>query len=177
MEIESGHAWNVCCPACKAPVRDTDRMCFECGAPLPTKVDIGVDLWNGEHCGLASPWLRWGAQIIDGIISYIPIMIMAFFTQIPGFTVVLFALLAFGWLVFYLLFADGFPGSGSWGKRMLGAAVIDERNGRPCTFWQSFVRNLCLLLLGPIDWLFIFGQKHQRLGDKAAHTLVVRVTR
>ena len=28
-------------------------------------------------------------------------------------------------------------------------------------------------LLGPIDWIFIFGDKHQRLGDKLAGTIVV----
>jgi uncharacterized RDD family membrane protein YckC len=54
--------------------------------------------------------------------------------------------------------------------------VIDSRNGSPCTFGQSFVRNLLLSILGLIDWLFIFGEKRQRLGDKAATTLVVKVT-
>jgi uncharacterized RDD family membrane protein YckC len=152
-------------------------MCFECGAPLPTKVDIGIDLWEGRRCGLASPWLRWGAQIIDGIISYIPVMVMAFFTRAPGAPAIIIALLSIGWFFFYLLFADGLPGSGSWGKHMLGAVVIDERTGRPCTFGQSFVRNIFLIVLGPIDWLFIFGQKHQRLGDKVAHTVVVRLAR
>jgi hypothetical protein len=28
-------------------------------------------------------------------------------------------------------------------------------------------------LLGPIDWIFIFGDRHQRLGDKIAGTIVV----
>jgi uncharacterized RDD family membrane protein YckC len=28
-----------------------------------------------------------------------------------------------------------------------------------------------------IDWVFIFGRKRQRLGDKAANTVVVKVAR
>jgi hypothetical protein len=27
--------------------------------------------------------------------------------------------------------------------------------------------------LGPIDWIFIFGERHQRLGDEAAGTIVI----
>jgi uncharacterized RDD family membrane protein YckC len=29
------------------------------------------------------------------------------------------------------------------------------------------------MILGPIDWIFIFGDRRQRLGDKAAGTIVV----
>jgi uncharacterized RDD family membrane protein YckC len=35
------------------------------------------------------------------------------------------------------------------------------------------VRNILLSILGPIDWIFIFGERRQRLGDKAAGTIVV----
>ncbi len=73
----------------------------------------------------------------------------------------------------YYLFADGLAGGQSIAKRWLGMAVVDARSGAPCTFWQSFVRNLLLAILGPLDWLFIFGGRHQRLGDKAASTIVV----
>ena len=50
---------------------------------------------------------------------------------------------------------------------------VDANSGAPCSFWQSFIRNLLLAVLGPIDWIFIFGERHQRLGDKAAGTIVV----
>jgi uncharacterized RDD family membrane protein YckC len=30
-----------------------------------------------------------------------------------------------------------------------------------------------LAILGPIDRIFIFGERHQRLGDKAAGTIVI----
>jgi uncharacterized RDD family membrane protein YckC len=75
--------------------------------------------------------------------------------------------------IFYILFADGFEGGQSYGKRVAHTAVIDATTGKPCTFGQSFLRNLLLTLLGIIDWVFIFGKKRQRLGDKAANTIVV----
>jgi uncharacterized RDD family membrane protein YckC len=75
--------------------------------------------------------------------------------------------------IFYILFADGFEGGQSYGKRVAHTAVIDATTGKPCTFGQSFLRNLLLGLLGIIDWVFIFGKKRQRLGDKAANTIVV----
>jgi uncharacterized RDD family membrane protein YckC len=59
-------------------------------------------------------------------------------------------------------------------KRVLGMVVLDAKTGAPCRVWQALVRNLTLALLGPLDWLFIFGARHQRLGDMAAGTVVVR---
>lgn len=44
--------------------------------------------------------------------------------------------------------------------------------GAPCSCGQSLARNLLLAVLGPIDWVFIFGERHQCLGDKLAGTIV-----
>jgi uncharacterized RDD family membrane protein YckC len=57
---------------------------------------------------------------------------------------------------------------------MLGMRVIDEKTRQPCTFWQSFVRNLSLHVLNIIDWIFIFGGSRRRLGDFLAGTIVVK---
>lgn len=76
--------------------------------------------------------------------------------------------------IFYILFADGLEGGQSYGKRIVHTACVDATTGAPCTFWQSFIRNLLLTLLGFIDWIFILGKKKQRLGDKAANTIVVK---
>jgi uncharacterized RDD family membrane protein YckC len=130
---------------------------------------------------LASPWLRLGGQLLDAIVVWAIILIAfgwAAFSDSDlhlsaGFAlpVVMMYLLAVG----YVLLADGLPGGQSLGKRVLKMTVIKERTGRPCSFVDSFVRNLLLAVLGPIDWLFIFGRKHQRLGDKAAGTLVLKI--
>jgi len=37
----------------------------------------------------------------------------------------------------------------------------------------SFIGLILGGLLGPIDWIFIFGERRQRLGDKAAGTIVI----
>jgi uncharacterized RDD family membrane protein YckC len=65
--------------------------------------------------------------------------------------------------------ADGLVG--------LDIRVVDAESRRPCSFGQSFIRNVCLSALGPIDWLFIFGERRQRLGDRAAGTNVVVAAR
>jgi uncharacterized RDD family membrane protein YckC len=94
---------------------------------------------------------------------------LAFGEQHP-FTVMFTGYLIFA---FYILFADGLPGGQSLGKRLLRTAVIQERTGQPCGWWRSFVRNFMLALLGPLDWVFVFGKRRQRLGDMAAGTIVV----
>ena len=39
------------------------------------------------------------------------------------------------------------------------------------------MRNLLLVLLGIIDWVFIVGDTRRRLGDRAAYTIVVKIDR
>lgn len=122
---------------------------------------------------LASRSNRLLGQIIDGFIGGAPFMAAAFLTAVlDGLGVVLVAGGVL-WSVFYYLFADGLPGGQSFAKRWLGMQVVDEVTRAPCTFGQSFIRNLLLAILGPIDWVFIFGDQHQRLGDKAAGTIVI----
>jgi uncharacterized RDD family membrane protein YckC len=75
---------------------------------------------------------------------------------------------------FYFLFADGFYGGQSYGKRAMKIAVVDASTGQPCTFMKSFIRNILYILLGIIDWIFIFGANRQRLGDMAANTIVIK---
>lgn len=122
---------------------------------------------------LASRSSRLFGQVIDGCIGAAPVIVGAGLTMIAGPAG--FVLMAGGvlWSVFYYLFADAFEGGQSYAKRWLGMQVIDATSGEPCTAGQSFIRNLLLAVLGPIDWIFIFGEQHQRLGDKAAGTIVV----
>jgi uncharacterized RDD family membrane protein YckC len=77
-------------------------------------------------------------------------------------------------LILYLFLADGLENGQSIGKKVMKISVVDTRTGVPCTFGQSFIRNV-VLMLGIIDWIFIFGEKRQRLGDKAANTMVIAV--
>jgi uncharacterized RDD family membrane protein YckC len=121
----------------------------------------------------ASRTSRLLGQFIDGCIAVAP---LALFLLIPSdypmggvFLIVGW----YGWVLFHVLLADSMDGGQSWGKRVAGTRVVDAISGAPCTLLQSFIRNILLSALGPIDWIFIFGERHQRLGDRAAGTIVI----
>lgn len=72
-------------------------------------------------------------------------------------------------------------------KQLLGMRVVDSRTGVPATFGQMVMRQVVWSLvlslgssvtggiLGIVDAFFVFGGTRQRLLDKMANTLVVRV--
>lgn len=124
---------------------------------------------------LASLWERWYGQFLDAVIYCFIIIVVVILATYAGLTevgVVIGIVLS----LLYYLFQDGLRNGQSYGKRIAKTMVIDSRNGSPCTFGQSFIRNLLIAILGFIDWIFIFGEKRQRLGDKLAKTLVVKGT-
>jgi uncharacterized RDD family membrane protein YckC len=121
---------------------------------------------------------RLMAQTLDALVALLPLLLVALLSmafdggESDVFSVIV--ILSLGFLIGYYLFADAMPGGQSLGKQMLGLAVIDERSHRPCSVAQSFVRNLPAPILGALDWVFIFGSRRQRLGDKIARTLVIQ---
>ena len=123
---------------------------------------------QGSRYQLASLFERWLGQFLDGLI-YLAIVLVGFLTNSTiGLAIGLIA------AILYLLFQDGLSNGQSWGKKIVKTKVIHSITATPCTFGQSFIRNLLLTMLSWIDWVFIFGWKRQRLGDKAARTLVVK---
>jgi uncharacterized RDD family membrane protein YckC len=126
-----------------------------------------------EELPYASRLNRLLGQILDGLVAAAPCIVAAIFASMNRFVGIVFMLAAAGWSFFYYFFSDGFSGGQSYGKRALGMHVIDAKTGAPCSFGQSFLRNILLAILGPIDWIFIFGERHQRLGDMAAGTVVI----
>ena len=130
-----------------------------------------------EDVDLASLPQRLAARFLDGIVVGLPVFALSFVgmriygtTAWPGGVLIAAAML---FAMMYVLFSDGLPGGQSLGKRWVGIRVVSIYTGTPCSFWQSFVRNILQSLLGPIDWIFIFGERRQRLGDKAAGTIVI----
>jgi uncharacterized RDD family membrane protein YckC len=111
-----------------------------------------------------------GAQLIDAFFAGAGV-VMSLFLGIVALPLLVLGIVA---AVAYLLLADGLPHGQSIGKRAINIAVIDRRTRKPCTYGQSFLRNFLLMLLGIIDWVFIFGHTRQRLGDMAADTAVAR---
>ena len=121
---------------------------------------------------LASRGNRLLGQLVDAFVAGVPFYVGVLLGNISSSLAAVTIGLGALWSGFYYLFADGFTGGQSLGKKWLGMYVVDEVTGEPCTFWKSFIRNV-LQVLGPLDWIFIFGDKHQRLGDKAAGTIVI----
>ncbi len=121
----------------------------------------------------ASRGARIGGQFLDGLIilaAFIPALVLMQVSERVGM-IALIPAVSFAFA--YYFFADAMKGGQSFGKRVANTAVVHAETRRPCSPGQSFVRNLLLYILGPIDWVFIFGERHQRLGDKLAKTIVV----
>jgi len=118
---------------------------------------------------MASIGARLACQILDSMVAFVPLVL----STIGGIPMVW--AMALG--VFYLLFADGFKNGQSYAKRLMGIAVVNATTGEPCTFFASFLRNVCLLLLGPLDSVLIFDEGRERLGDKIAKTIVITTRR
>ena len=121
---------------------------------------------------LASRTSRVLAQLLDGLIAFIPLALAFVVSAINETIGRPFVLAALVFAVGYYFFADGLPGGGSYAKQWMRLEVVDATTERPGTYWQSFIRNLLLAVLGPLDWIFIFGSRRQRLGDMAAGTIV-----
>jgi uncharacterized RDD family membrane protein YckC len=132
-----------------------------------------MQLEAAHRAQLASRLSRFLGQTIDGVVTAVPALtgvLLASVSDSMGDTYLIAGIAA---SIAYYFFADCLGEGQSYGKRLLGMYVVHEATGAPCTPAQSFVRNLLLAILGPIDWLFIFGSRHQRLGDLVARTLVV----
>ncbi len=130
-----------------------------------------------QDVDLATLPQRLAARFLDGIVVAIPVFALFFAGMrlfgTNGWPSGVLIAAAFLFAMSYTLFSDGLPGGQSLAKRMVGIRVVSAESGAPCTYWQSFVRNVIQALLGPIDWIFIFGERRQRLGDKAAGTIVI----
>ena len=73
-----------------------------------------------------------------------------------------------------LFFVDGFSDGQGPGKKLLSLQVLRLKNGKPCSFKDSFVRRLTSIFQ-PLDSLWTLGKQRQRMGDKFAETVVVKL--
>ena len=73
-----------------------------------------------------------------------------------------------------LFFMDGFSDGQGPGKKLLSLQVLQLKNGKPCTFKDSFIRRLTSIFQ-PLDSLWTFGKQRQRMGDKLTETVVVKL--
>ena len=72
-----------------------------------------------------------------------------------------------------LFLMDGFKNGQGLGKKLLSLQVLRLKDGKPCTFKDSFIRRLTSVFQ-PLDSLWTLGKNRQRMGDKFAETVVVK---
>jgi uncharacterized RDD family membrane protein YckC len=140
-----------------------------------------------ENAGVA---LRFVAVLLDSLIVFFPAGIVIGLLSGGGYAErgdgyanagvdlggnAFWLLLVLG--IAYYVFCEALAGA-TLGKRIVGIRVVGE-DGRPLTLEAAIIRNL----LRPVDGLFLYlvgavfaltSPRGQRLGDRAAHTLVVR---
>jgi len=68
---------------------------------------------------------------------------------------------------------DGFKNGQGLGKKLMSLQVLRLKDGKPCTFKDSFIRRLTSVFQ-PLDSLWTLGKKRQRMGDKFVETVVVK---
>ena len=73
-----------------------------------------------------------------------------------------------------LFFLDGFNNGQGPGKKLLSLQVRRLKDGKPCTMRDSFIRRLTSIFQ-PLDSFWTFGKRRQRMGDKLAETVVVKL--
>jgi uncharacterized RDD family membrane protein YckC len=141
----------------------------------------------GIHENVHVTGRRIVATIVDGLIfgALFTVMTMLFgsissvgFADWNGSMPALPSLLYGVIVVLYYILLEGYLGQ-TVGKMLLGIEVIREDNGEVPGLGGSTIRTLLRLIDGLFSYLVAFiavqiSGKNQRLGDMAAHTLVVR---
>jgi uncharacterized RDD family membrane protein YckC len=123
------------------------------------------------------------ATIVDGLIfgALYGVMALLFgvlFGGTNGFMQALPGVLCAVIVVLYYILLEGYLGQ-TLGKMLLGIKVVREDDGEVPGVGGATIRTLLRLVDGLFDYLVAFitvliSGKNQRLGDMAAHTLVVR---
>ncbi|MBS7807875.1 RDD family protein [Variovorax sp. PCZ-1] len=113
---------------------------------------------------------RFTAQFIDGLIAFtLGAMTYLLLKQLGLPLEYAFA----SWFA-YLMLCDGLPGGQSIGKRFCKISVVHFQSEEPCSYLQSFGRNITMFL-GVFDAMFIAGKSKRRLGDYLGRTKVLQM--
>ena len=141
----------------------------------------------GTHEDVHVTGRRILATIVDGLIfgGLYAVMVILFgsissvgFAEWNGSMPALPTLLYGVIIVLYYILLEGYLGQ-TVGKMLLGIKVVREDNGEVPGLGGATIRTLLRIVDGLFSYLVAFisvliSGKNQRLGDMAAHTLVVR---
>lgn len=123
---------------------------------------------------LAHPGKRFQGQFLDGLIicssGFVSFYLL---DMVLARELAVYSGVAIG--ATYFLLSDCLPDGQSIGKRLLKIQVLSKETMKPCSLFQSLLRNITFPL-GIFDWAPIFFGSHRRLGDYIASTIVVDVT-
>ena len=126
------------------------------------------------------------ATIVDGVVIAVPVTLVAVLfgaasaaagqasASLSGLPALFSFVLAFG----YYILMEGYLGQ-TLGKMLLGIKVVREDTGGVPGLKAAAIRTVLRIVDGFFSYLVAFvavlaSRKNQRLGDMAAHTLVVR---
>ena len=146
----------------------------------------GVAIVNEDS--LASFWLRLAAYVLDLVVFFFLIMILAiiYASSVPNAKITeadvqkhreLIQLLGTLILTVYNAVLEATPLQGSVGKLLIGLQVVNE-DGRRLTLGQALLRNIAKIASGlafGFGYLYIFLNPYrQALHDKLAKTYIIR---
>ena len=154
------------------------KFCQKCGAELGSGVKLA---------GLGD---RIVAFFIDGLIIsvllFLVVTVMGIMSVFGGLSTSDTSFVVASYLVWFLLYFGYFillegplGGGQTIGKRILHIRVVREENLEVMDYTKSFVRNILRIIDGFLCYLIAIllihsSDKNQRLGDSAAHTLVIK---
>jgi uncharacterized RDD family membrane protein YckC len=204
MQKEVKHVDEDKCAKCGTPAAPGTKFCESCGAPLPAAAQpaqgsasaaaasaYGTPEPQLQYQGVA---IRFVALLIDGIILGIIGYILIFLFAASAITVdtstgavsigpAYYAAVALVIVIELLYFTLLLGRYGqSVGMMAVKIKVVSEADSGPITYGAAFIRTILLYidqipyvipyLLGAI--LIWTSDKKQRLGDRVAHTVVVK---
>ncbi len=176
------------CVQCGTPASPGAKFCERCGTPLPGSTPAApygtpppsyAPPYAPYHAPAAMPYegvaIRFVAVLIDSVILSIIGSIFSRGSSAGGL-----AALIIGFLYFTLL--EGYYGQ-TVGKMAVKIKVVREADGGPIDFSQAAVRTVLRVIdLIPYFIPYLLGailiwsddHRRQRLGDRIAHTVVIR---
>jgi uncharacterized RDD family membrane protein YckC len=115
---------------------------------------------------------RFVAYLIDGIVSYIPLIILTFIAGATGIDALMYV--GYAVCIAYLLLRDALTGGQSIGKKaMKYVALKEDGSSLAGDYGTSVIRNISLIIpiVSLVDAIFVLMDK-PRLGDGWAKTKV-----
>ena len=182
-----------CCAGCKGTFATNllvslkgQQYCASCKENALDDLKAGVSTDGVEMASIGSRFL---AQFIDGLITIVPVMVIAFsfgiFSVIAGQTqgmmsqIIQQLIISLPFLIYAGLMLSA-TGGQTVGKKVMKIRVVQPNGelGTSTNFWKRealrWVMSL-VPLLGLVDYVMAFNKNRRTLHDKIGGTIVVRV--